>query len=93
MIKLNFERYYIKSRKRFKQYRLGQVGMGSLSHDLNRWWHQVRGRRSVFTNWRFKRPRYQGRKRLCVGAADINFEVKRGEVLNCGKMVRENRPY
>jgi lipopolysaccharide transport system ATP-binding protein len=25
-----------------KQYRLGQVGTGTLSHDLNRWWHQVR---------------------------------------------------
>ena len=24
-----------------KQYRLGQVGTGTLSHDLNRWWHKV----------------------------------------------------
>ena len=24
-----------------KQYRLGLVGTGTLSHDLNRWWHRV----------------------------------------------------
>ncbi len=27
-----------------KQYRLGEVSTGTLSHDLNRWWHRVRGR-------------------------------------------------
>lgn len=25
-----------------KQYRLGQVGTGTLSHDTNRWWHKIR---------------------------------------------------
>jgi lipopolysaccharide transport system ATP-binding protein len=23
---------------------LGQVGTGTLSHDLNRWWHKIRGK-------------------------------------------------
>lgn len=27
-----------------KQYRLGVVGTGTLSHDLNRFWHQIRGK-------------------------------------------------
>ena len=27
-----------------KQYRLGEIGTGSLSHDLNRWWHSIRGK-------------------------------------------------
>ena len=27
-----------------KQYRLGTVGTGTLSHDLNRWWHRLRGK-------------------------------------------------
>ncbi|MFM8763778.1 MAG: hypothetical protein ACKOEZ_02920, partial [Spartobacteria bacterium] len=26
-----------------KLYRLGEVGTGSLAHDVNRWWHKVRG--------------------------------------------------
>ena len=31
-----------------KQYRLGQVVTGALSHDLNRWWHQVRGKENPY---------------------------------------------
>jgi lipopolysaccharide transport system ATP-binding protein len=31
-----------------KQYRLGQVGTGTLSHDLNRWWHRVRGKEDPY---------------------------------------------
>jgi len=26
-----------------KLYRLGEVGTGSLAHDVNRWWHRMRG--------------------------------------------------
>jgi len=31
-----------------KQYRLGNVGLGSLSHDLNRWWYNVRGKEDPY---------------------------------------------
>ena len=31
-----------------KQYRLGSVGTGTLSHDVNRWWHQVRGKEDPY---------------------------------------------
>jgi lipopolysaccharide transport system ATP-binding protein len=31
-----------------KQYRLGLVGTGTLSHDLNRWWHRVRGKEDPY---------------------------------------------
>jgi len=27
-----------------KLYRLGEIGTGSLAHDVNRWWHRVRGK-------------------------------------------------
>jgi lipopolysaccharide transport system ATP-binding protein len=27
-----------------KQYRLGQIGTGTLSHDLNRWFAKIRGK-------------------------------------------------
>ncbi len=26
-----------------KQYRLGEVSTGTLAHDVNRWWHRMRG--------------------------------------------------
>lgn len=31
-----------------KQYRLGAVSTGTLSHDLNRWWHPVRGKEEPY---------------------------------------------
>ena len=31
-----------------KQYRLGSVGTGTLSHDLNRWWANVRGKEDPY---------------------------------------------
>ena len=31
-----------------KQYRLGKIGTGTLSHDLNRWWHSIRGKDDPF---------------------------------------------
>lgn len=31
-----------------KQYRLGEVSTGSLGHDLNRWWHRVRGKEDPY---------------------------------------------
>ena len=31
-----------------KQYRLGQIGTGTISHDLNRWWYKVRGKEDPF---------------------------------------------
>ena len=65
-----------------KQYRLGNVGTGTLSHDLNRWWHTVRGKEDPFLkigeeNNRAKR----GSSDYVWALKDINFEVKKGEVL------------
>ncbi len=65
-----------------KQYRLGQVGTGTISNDLNRWWHQVRGKEDPYlkigeTNDRTKK----GESDLVWAIKDINFEVKQGEVL------------
>lgn len=31
-----------------KQYRLGEVSTGSLHHDINRWWHRVRGKEDPY---------------------------------------------
>ncbi|MBP2283057.1 lipopolysaccharide transport system ATP-binding protein [Flavobacterium sp. CG_23.5] len=65
-----------------KQYRLGQVGTGTLSHDLNRWWYQVRGKENPYlkigdVNDRSKK----GSSDYVWALQDINFEVERGEVL------------
>ena len=31
-----------------KQYRLGVVGTGTLSHDLNKWWYKIRGKKNPY---------------------------------------------
>jgi lipopolysaccharide transport system ATP-binding protein len=65
-----------------KQYRLGQVGTGTLSHDLNRWLHEIRGKENPYlkigdTNDRSSK----GESDYVWALQDINFEVERGEVL------------
>jgi hypothetical protein len=34
-----------------KLYRLGEVGTGSLAHDVNRWWHKVRGKEDPYKTY------------------------------------------
>jgi lipopolysaccharide transport system ATP-binding protein len=65
-----------------KQYRLGQVGTGTLSHDLNRWWHQVRGKENPYLKIGDVNDRStKGESDYVWALQDINFEVERGEVL------------
>lgn len=65
-----------------KQYRLGLVGTGTLSHDLNRWWHRVRGKEDPFLKVGSVNDRSSKADSDYVWALrDINFEVKKGEVL------------
>jgi lipopolysaccharide transport system ATP-binding protein len=65
-----------------KQYRLGQLGTGTISHDLNRMWAKMRGKEDPYlkigdTNDRSK----VGGSDYVWSLKDINFEVKQGEVL------------
>ncbi len=72
----------IKVERLSKQYRLGEVGTGTISHDLNRWWAKIRGKEDPFlrigeTNEQNKK----GSSEYVWALEDINFEVKKGEVL------------
>jgi len=100
-----------------KQYRLGEVSTGSLHHDINRWWHRVRGLPDPYlsvTGTNIRTGKAEVRQRGTTEGAentegqgesggskslqstvcslksdsdyvwalrDINFEVKRGDVL------------
>src|SRR5690554_1639452 len=65
-----------------KQYRLGLVGTGTLSHDLNRFWHKVRGKEDPYLKIGAVNDRSGEAKEEYVWALrDINFEVEEGEVL------------
>jgi len=65
-----------------KQYRLGTVGTGTISHDFNRFLARIRGKDDPYlkigeTNNRAKK----GNSDYVWALKDINFEVKRGEIL------------
>ena len=65
-----------------KQYRLGQVGTGSLAHDINRTWHRVRGKEDPYLKIGEVNDRaVKGDSEYVWALRDINFEVKQGEVL------------
>ena len=65
-----------------KQYRLGNVGLGTLSHDLNRWRYNVRGKEDPYLKIGEENNRAQkGDSEYVWALRDINFEVNQGEVL------------
>lgn len=65
-----------------KQYRLGQLGTGTISHDLNRAWAKLRGKEDPYLKIGDTNDRSQaGGSDYVWSLKDINFEVKQGEVL------------
>jgi lipopolysaccharide transport system ATP-binding protein len=65
-----------------KQYRLGLVGTGTISHDLNRWWARIRGKEDPTLKIGESNDRaHKGESDYVWALKDINFEVKQGEVL------------
>jgi lipopolysaccharide transport system ATP-binding protein len=65
-----------------KQYRLGLVGTGTLTHDLNRFWHSIRGKEDPYLKIGAVNDRNAKATTDYVWALqDINFEVNQGEIL------------
>ena len=72
----------IKAENISKQYRLGQVGTGTLHQDLKRWWWEVRGKGDPFAkigevNDRAKK----GNSDFVWALKDINFEIEQGSAV------------
>lgn len=65
-----------------KQYRLGNVGTGTLAHDLNRFWYKLWGKQDPYLKVGAINDRNTKSDSPYVWALrDINFEVQAGEVL------------
>lgn len=65
-----------------KQYRLGQISTGTISHDLNRWWARFRGKEDPYlrvgeVNDRSKK----GVSDYVWALRDIDFSVEQGDVV------------
>jgi len=65
-----------------KQYRLGQIGTGTLSHDLNRLWASIRGKEDPYTQVGSVNDRTHKTNTDYVWALkDINFEIEQGDAV------------
>lgn len=65
-----------------KQYRLGKIGTGTFSHDINRLWHTMRGKEDPYLKIGEANDRSKKSDSDYVWAlTDVSFDVKQGEVL------------
>jgi len=64
-----------------KQYRLGTVGTGTLSHDLNRWFAKVRGKEDPSLKIGQSNQLALAGGDYVWALKDINLEIKQGEIL------------
>ena len=72
----------IKAEKISKQYRLGQVGTGTISHDLNRFWHKIRGKEDPYLKIGETNDRStKGHSDYVWSLRDINFEIEQGDAV------------
>ncbi len=65
-----------------KQYRLGQIGTGTISHDLNRFWHKMRGKPDPYLKVGESNDRTKKSESNYVWSLrDLSFSVEKGDAL------------
>lgn len=76
------QRAVIKAEHISKQYRLGKIGTGTVSHDLNRWWHRVRGKEDPYLKLGDVNDRSnKGSSEYVWSLRDVNFEINQGDAV------------
>ncbi len=80
--KINMTKLAIKAENISKQYRLGEVGTGTLSHDLNRFWSKMRGKEDPYLKIGESNDRStKGESDYVWSLQDINFEIEQGDAV------------
>lgn len=65
-----------------KIYRLGEIGTGTISRDLERWWAKMRGKEDPFLKIGQTNDRTtKGESDIVYSLQDINFEIQQGEAV------------
>ncbi|MDC3133213.1 ABC transporter ATP-binding protein [Bacteroidota bacterium] len=65
-----------------KIYKIGEIGTGTLSHDINRWWAKFRGYEDPTSKiTQLSQISQAAKSDYLYALKDINFEVKNGQVL------------
>lgn len=72
----------IKAENVSKQYLVGQIGTGMISHDIKRWWAAMRGKEDPFLRVGMENDRTKkATSDYAWALRDVNFEVQQGEAL------------
>jgi len=64
-----------------KMYRLGQIGATTLSDDLKRIWHQIRGKENPFLKIGEENLRAEGTGKYVWALKEINLTINKGEIV------------
>jgi len=65
-----------------KLYRLGEVGTGTLGHDLNRWWAHVRGLEDPFAPiGQVNQREAKAKSEYAWALKNVSFDVEQGEIV------------
>jgi lipopolysaccharide transport system ATP-binding protein len=65
-----------------KQYRLGQIGTGSMAHDINRWWYRIRGKEDPYMKIGEENERTsKGSSEYVWALQNVDFKVEHGKVM------------
>ncbi|TZF86193.1 ABC transporter ATP-binding protein (plasmid) [Pedobacter sp. BS3] len=72
----------IKAENLSKAYQLGEIGTGTISRDLERWWAKVRGKEDPFLKIGETNDRStKGNSDVVWSLKDINFEIEQGDAV------------
>lgn len=65
-----------------KAYQLGEIGTGTLSRDLERWWANLRGKEDPFLRiGEINDRRVKGTSDVVWSLKDLNFEIQQGDAV------------
>ena len=64
-----------------KQYRLGLIGTGTISHDINRWLHKIRGKEDPYIKIGELNNRKISGGEYVWALRNINIDVNKGDIL------------
>ncbi len=64
-----------------KLYRLGEIGTGTISHDLNRWWYRMRGKENPYLKIGQENIRSQKGGEYNWALKDLSIDVNQGDII------------
>lgn len=71
----------IKAEGLSKAYQLGEIGTGTISRDLERWWAKMRGKEDPFLRIGETNERSGGANDIVWSLKDLNFEIEQGDAV------------